>query len=99
MGQWLATRPRGQYQLTYLGSLSRGKWPRLVTPGADLVGGLGAGGYMIFRTSRLLTAEWITLAKLELDGFKRQPVIPAAAATNGAVSPLTVSMKSSGLPG
>jgi hypothetical protein len=59
-------------QLTSIGSLSLSDWPRMTVAAAGLAAGLGAVGYMIFRTSRLLTDEWITLAQLELDGFKRQ---------------------------
>ena len=59
-------------QLTSIGSLGARDWPRLVAAGAGLTAGLGAVGLMIFRTSRLLTNEWITLAELELDQFKRQ---------------------------
>jgi hypothetical protein len=59
-------------QLTRIGSLSLGDWPRLIAAGAGLAAGLGAVGYMIFRTSRLLTDEWITLAQLELYEFKQQ---------------------------
>ena len=57
-------------QLTSIGSLGPGDWPRLIAAGAGLAAGLGAVGYMIFRTSRLLTDEWITLAQLVLDQFK-----------------------------
>ena len=59
-------------QLTSIGSLSLSDWPRLLAAGAGLATGLGAVGYMIFRTSRLLADEWITLAQLELEEFKRQ---------------------------
>lgn len=59
-------------QLTSIGSLSLSDWPRLVAARAGLASGLGAVGYMIFRTSRLLADEWITLAQLELEEFKRQ---------------------------
>lgn len=59
-------------QLTSIGSLSLSDWPRITAAAVGLAAGLGAVGYMIFRTSRLLTDEWITLAQLELDGFKRQ---------------------------
>jgi hypothetical protein len=59
-------------QLTSIGALSLSDWPRLVAAGAGLAAALGAIGYMIFRTSRLLTDEWITLAQLQLDQFRRQ---------------------------
>ncbi len=59
-------------QLTSIGSLSMSDWPRLIAAAAGLAAGLGAVGYMIVRTSRLLADEWITLAQLELDQFKRQ---------------------------
>lgn len=59
-------------QLTSIGSLNLNDRPRLVAAGGGLAIGLSAVGYMIFRTSRLLTDEWITLAQLELEGFKRQ---------------------------
>ena len=59
-------------QLTSIGSLGPGGWPRLIAGGAGLAAGLAAVGYIIFRTSRLVTDEWITLAQLELDQFKRQ---------------------------
>jgi len=57
-------------QLTSIGSLDIDDWPRLAAAAAGLAGALGAVGYMILRTSRLLTNEWITLADLELDQFK-----------------------------
>ena len=59
-------------QLTSIGSLGAGDWPRLVSAAAGLAGALGAVGYMIFRTSRLLTDEWITLAHLELAQFRQR---------------------------
>jgi hypothetical protein len=59
-------------QLTSIGSLSLDDWPRLVAAAAGLAAGLGAVGYMILRTSRLLADEWITLAQLELEEFKQQ---------------------------
>jgi hypothetical protein len=59
-------------QLTSIGSLGAGDWPRLVAAAAGLAGALGAVGYMIFRTSRLLTDEWITLAHLELAQFRQR---------------------------
>lgn len=59
-------------QLTSIGSLGFADWPRLLAAGAGLAAGLGAVGYMVFRTSRLLTDEWITLAQLELEQFKQQ---------------------------
>jgi hypothetical protein len=59
-------------QLTSIGSLGLSDWPRLLAAGAGLAAALGTVGYMIFRTSRLLTNEWITLAQLELEQFKRQ---------------------------
>jgi len=59
-------------QLTSIGSLGAGDWPRLVLAAAGLAGALGAVGYMIFRTSRLLTDEWITLAHLELAQFQQR---------------------------
>ena len=59
-------------QLTSIGSLGAGDWPRLVSAAAGLAGALGAVGYMVFRTSLLLTDEWITLAHLELSQFKQR---------------------------
>lgn len=59
-------------QLTSVGSLGLSDWPRMIAAGAGLAAALGAVGYMVFRTSRLLTDEWITLAQLELDQFKQQ---------------------------
>ena len=57
-------------QLTSIGSLGLDDWPRLVAALAGLTGALAGVGYMILRTSRLLSDEWITLAQLELDQFK-----------------------------
>jgi hypothetical protein len=59
-------------QLTSIGSLSLSDWPRLAAAAAGLAAALGAIGYMIFRTSRLLMDEWITLAHLELEQFSAQ---------------------------
>ena len=56
-------------QLTSIGSLSTNDWPRLVAAAAGLTAALGGVGYMVLRTSRLLTDEWITLAQLQLDRF------------------------------
>src|SRR4051794_34018793 len=57
-------------QLTSIGSLGTGDWPRLAAAAAGLAAALGAVGYMILRTSRLLADEWITLAQLEMDQFR-----------------------------
>ena len=59
-------------QLTSIGSLGLGDWPRLLAATAGLAAGLGAVGYMIFQASLLLTDEWITLAQLELEPFRQQ---------------------------
>jgi hypothetical protein len=58
--------------LTSIGSLGFSDWPRLVAAGAGLAAALGAVGYMILRTSRLLTDEWFTLAQLQLEQFRQQ---------------------------
>ena len=39
-------------QLTSIGSLGLSDWPRLIAAGIGLAAGLGAVGYMVFRTSR-----------------------------------------------
>ena len=59
-------------QLTSIGSLGPGDWPRLIAAAVGLAAGLGAVGYMILQASLLLTDEWITLAQLELEPFKQQ---------------------------
>lgn len=59
-------------QLTSIGSLGPGDWPRLLAAAGGLAVGLGAVGYMILQASLLLTNQWITLADLELDQFRRQ---------------------------
>jgi hypothetical protein len=59
-------------QLTSIGSLGTGDWPRLAAATAGLTAGLGAVGYMIFQASLLLTDEWITLAQLEMEPFRQQ---------------------------
>ncbi|MFG2236179.1 hypothetical protein ACGFNX_40355 [Streptomyces sp. NPDC048723] len=48
------------------------QWPRLLAAGLGLTTALIAVGYMIFRTSQLLTDEWGTLAQLDLEKFKNQ---------------------------
>jgi hypothetical protein len=52
-------------QLTSIGSLGPGDWPRLAAAAGGLAAGPGAVGYMIFQASLLLTDKWITLAALE----------------------------------
>jgi hypothetical protein len=59
-------------QLKGIGSLSFSDWPRLVLAGASLTAALGSVGYMILRTSRLLSDEWIALAHLQLELFDQQ---------------------------
>ena len=59
-------------QLTSIGSLGPGDWPRLLAAASGLAAGLGAVGYMIFHASLLLTDAWITLAQLVLDPFNQQ---------------------------
>jgi hypothetical protein len=59
-------------QLTGLGSLGAGDWPRLLIACAGLAAGLGAVGYMVFQASLMLTDEWITLAQLDLEMIDRQ---------------------------
>ena len=54
-------------QLTSIGSLGPGDWPRLIAAAIGLAAGLGAVGYMIFQASLLLTDQWVTLAALELE--------------------------------
>jgi hypothetical protein len=54
-------------QLTGLGSLGAGDWPRLLVACAGLAAGLGAVGYLFFEASLMLTDEWITLAQLDLE--------------------------------
>jgi hypothetical protein len=77
--RWLLTAAAGAgavivagLQLTSIGSLDLSEWPRLAAAGAGLTAAFGAVAYMIFRTSRLLTDEWITLAQLQLDQFNQQ---------------------------
>ena len=59
-------------QLTGLGSLGVGDWPRLLIACLGLAAGLGAVGYMIFQASLMLTDEWISLAQLDLEMINRQ---------------------------
>jgi hypothetical protein len=59
-------------QLTGLGSLGAGDWPRLLIACLGLAAGLGAVGYLIFQASLMLTDEWITLAQLDLEMINRQ---------------------------
>ncbi len=59
-------------QLTGLGSLGAGDWPRLLIACAGLAAGLGAVGYLFFQASLMLTDEWITLAQLDLEVIDRQ---------------------------
>jgi hypothetical protein len=59
-------------QLTGLGSLGAGDWPRLVIACLGLAAGLGAVGYLVFQASLMLTDEWITLAQLDLEMINRQ---------------------------
>lgn len=77
--RWLLTAAAGGglalvagLQLTNVGSLSVADWPRLVATGAGLVTALTAAGYMIWRTSQLLTNKWITLAQLYLERFEHR---------------------------
>jgi hypothetical protein len=76
--RWLLTAAAGAgavlvagVQLTSIGSLGPGDWPRLAAAAAGLAAGLGAVGYMIFQSSLLLTDQWITLAALELEDVQR----------------------------
>ena len=76
--RWLLTAAAGAgavlvagVQLTSIGSLGPGDWPRLAAAGGGLAAGLGAAGYMIFQASLLLTDKWITLAALELEEVKQ----------------------------
>jgi hypothetical protein len=59
-------------QLTGLGSLGLGDWPRLLLACVGLTAGLGAVGYMVYQASLMLTDEWITLAQLDLEMINRQ---------------------------
>jgi hypothetical protein len=59
-------------QLTSIGSLGPGDWPRLLAAAGGLTAGLGAVGYMIYHASLLLTDAWITLAQLVLEPFSQQ---------------------------
>jgi hypothetical protein len=77
--RWLLTVSAGAagilvagLQLTGLGSLGAGDWPRLLIACLGLAAGLGAVGYVIFQTSLMLTDEWITLAQLDLEVINRQ---------------------------
>jgi hypothetical protein len=72
--RWLLTAAAGAatvlvagLQLTSIGSLGPGNWPRLIAAAGGLAAGLGAAGYMIFQASLLLTDKWITLAALEME--------------------------------
>jgi len=74
--RWLLTAAAGVggalvagLQLTSIGSLGVSDWPRLVLAVGGLMTALVAVGYVIFRASRLLTDEWITLAQLALNEF------------------------------
>lgn len=76
--RWLLTAAAGAgailvagVQLTSIGSLGPGNWPRLAAAAGGLAVGLGAVGYMIFQASLLLTDKWITLAALELEEVKQ----------------------------
>jgi len=76
--RWLLTAAAGAgailvagVQLTSIGSLGPGNWPRLAAAAGGLAAGLGAVGYMIFQASLLLTDKWITLAALELEEVKQ----------------------------
>jgi hypothetical protein len=76
--RWLLTAAAGTgavlvagVQLTSIGSLGPGNWPRLAAAAGGLAAGLGAVGYMIFQASLLLTDKWITLAALELEDVKQ----------------------------
>jgi len=59
-------------QLTGLGSLGAGDWPRLLFACLGLAAGLGAVGYQVYQASLMLTDEWITLAQLDLEVINRQ---------------------------
>jgi hypothetical protein len=59
-------------QLTGLGSLGAGEWPRLIIACVSLGAGLSAVGYLVFQASLMLTDEWITLAELDLEMISRQ---------------------------
>jgi hypothetical protein len=59
-------------QLTGLGTLGAGDWPRLLIACLGLAAGLGAVGYLIFQASLMLTDEWITLAQLDMEMINRQ---------------------------
>ncbi len=74
--RWLLTAAAGAggalvagLQLTNIGALGTDDWPRLVAALGGLATVLAAVGYMVARTSRLLTDEWITLAQLDLERF------------------------------
>ena len=76
--RWLLTAAAGAgavlvagVQLTSIGSLGLGEWPRLVAAVAGLAAGLGAVGYMIWQASLLLTDKWITLTALEEQDVQR----------------------------
>ena len=58
-------------QLTGLGSLGAGDWPRLLFACLGLTAGLGAVGYQVYQASLMLTDEWITLAQLDLEVINR----------------------------
>jgi hypothetical protein len=81
--RWLLTAAAGSggvlvagVQLTGLGSLGAGDWPRLLIACLSLAAGLGAVGYLIFQTSLMLTDEWITLAQLDLEMINGQLADP-----------------------
>lgn len=76
--RWLLTAAAGAgtvlvagVQLTSIGSLGPGDWPRLIAAASGLAAGLGAIGYMIFQASLLLTDKWITLAALEMEEVRQ----------------------------
>jgi hypothetical protein len=76
--RWLLTAAAGiggvlvaGLQLTSLGALSvKDDWPRLIAAVAGLAVALVGVGYTIFRTSKVLTDEWITLAQVSDTEFQ-----------------------------
>lgn len=57
-------------QLTGLGALSDRQLARLVVALLAIVVSLGGVGFMIWRTSQVLTDEWMSLAQLQVEDFE-----------------------------
>jgi hypothetical protein len=76
--RWLLTAAAGVggvlvagVQLTDLGGLDGKEWPRLLVASIALLAALTAIGFMIWKTSAVLTDEWITLAQLQVERFRQ----------------------------